>query len=182
MALHDDVKERDGFQCQKCGYKPSQKDRLEAHHIVPSYIGGKDQMENMICLCGKCHDAAPTMVLPSRLLEQGEGDIHIDEYPDLAHHFEQICAKYVATGLPPSLDLWMFGMRSRNKFKIPETIEKTENKIQILYEEYDDFQDCRDWEMAWKVTARLSGYIDSGKSEINDILVGESGQLQFREN
>ena len=41
-----------GAKCANCG---STED-LVYHHIVPISLGGTDNMENMVCLCGTCHD------------------------------------------------------------------------------------------------------------------------------
>ena len=38
--------------CERCGEK---EDPLEADHIVPLALGGKDAMENLQCLCSHCH-------------------------------------------------------------------------------------------------------------------------------
>ena len=43
---------RDGYQCQNCGKKNT---RLEAHHIIYREHGGKDTLENLLCLCETCH-------------------------------------------------------------------------------------------------------------------------------
>lgn len=43
---------RDGYQCQHCSQKNT---RLEAHHIIYTSQGGKDTLDNLITLCGKCH-------------------------------------------------------------------------------------------------------------------------------
>ncbi|MBI1925544.1 HNH endonuclease [Candidatus Poribacteria bacterium] len=44
---------RDDYQCTQCGEKNT---RLEAHHIIPRSLGGKDTITNLITLCKRCHD------------------------------------------------------------------------------------------------------------------------------
>jgi len=39
------------FQCDKCG----KMDDLQLHHIIPRYLGGKDILSNITCLCIDCH-------------------------------------------------------------------------------------------------------------------------------
>ena len=43
---------RDGCQCMECGRSNTV---LEAHHIRPKRSGGSDTLDNLITLCGKCH-------------------------------------------------------------------------------------------------------------------------------
>ena len=46
---------RDNYQCQHCkGH--SKEPRLNVHHIVQRSNGGSDRPDNLITLCGKCHD------------------------------------------------------------------------------------------------------------------------------
>lgn len=44
---------RDGYRCQQCGKRNG---RLEAHHLVFRERGGKDTLNNLLCLCEQCHD------------------------------------------------------------------------------------------------------------------------------
>jgi len=44
---------RDGYQCTQCGEKNT---RLEAHHLIPRSLGGKDTITNLMTLCKPCHD------------------------------------------------------------------------------------------------------------------------------
>jgi hypothetical protein len=44
---------QDRHQCYRCGSK--RKRGLSAHHIVPRIEGGKDDPDNLITLCNKCH-------------------------------------------------------------------------------------------------------------------------------
>ena len=39
--------------CANCG----RAERLEWHHMIPAFLGGTAEPENMICLCASCHDA-----------------------------------------------------------------------------------------------------------------------------
>lgn len=39
--------------CFICGY--SLKPALRVHHIIPVYLGGKDEFDNFILLCSNCH-------------------------------------------------------------------------------------------------------------------------------
>ncbi len=48
--LREAVLRRDG-KCFKCG----RIDRLHMHHLKPRKKGGKDELNNLIALCGKCH-------------------------------------------------------------------------------------------------------------------------------
>ena len=50
---------RDNFTCQKCKFQDKTGIKLEAHHIIPLYLGGKDTLENIITLCFDCHHYAP---------------------------------------------------------------------------------------------------------------------------
>lgn len=43
---------RDGNRCKMCGKSEC---RLEAHHITPRRLGGRDILSNLITLCEKCH-------------------------------------------------------------------------------------------------------------------------------
>jgi len=51
--------ERDNFTCRKCKLIDKEAKCLEAHHIVPLYNGGKDELDNLITLCNDCHHFAP---------------------------------------------------------------------------------------------------------------------------
>ena len=39
-----------GETCQRCG-QPA----MTTHHIIPKRAGGKNKLDNLICLCGSCH-------------------------------------------------------------------------------------------------------------------------------
>ena len=60
------VMERDNHQCQRCHKRtrpplryeygiPSGEIRLQVHHLLPRSLSGKDEMENLVTLCGHCH-------------------------------------------------------------------------------------------------------------------------------
>ena len=42
---------RDNYTCQVCGKRPS----YQVHHIIPRRKGGKDELSNLVTLCGLCH-------------------------------------------------------------------------------------------------------------------------------
>lgn len=48
-----DALRRAGWKCEKCG----KAGRLEVHHKVRIADGGTDELENLQCLCRKCHFA-----------------------------------------------------------------------------------------------------------------------------
>jgi|SRR3989344_1429909 len=50
---------RDNFTCQKCKLRDKTGMKLEAHHIIPIYLGGKDELDNIITLCFDCHKFVP---------------------------------------------------------------------------------------------------------------------------
>jgi 5-methylcytosine-specific restriction protein A len=66
-ALRLDVFERDGFQCQGCGYQAhDSKDRkLHVDHIVPVSMGGTNDIDNLQTLCDRCN-AAKSDRLPDK--------------------------------------------------------------------------------------------------------------------
>ena len=55
QALVSQARDRDCDICQCCGCG----DGSEVHHIEPLFLGGKDELNNLICLCTRCHDDAP---------------------------------------------------------------------------------------------------------------------------
>ena len=47
-----EILERDDEQCVLCG----ETDDLEVDHVVPTYMDGSDDPENLQTLCSGCHD------------------------------------------------------------------------------------------------------------------------------
>ena len=52
MNLRQQVLERDNYTCCECGTSDK---KLETHHKVARRYGGKDEIDNIITLCRKCH-------------------------------------------------------------------------------------------------------------------------------
>lgn len=50
-VIRSNILLRDHFRCQECNYYK----HLEVHHIIPKSKGGKDNPENLITLCQRCH-------------------------------------------------------------------------------------------------------------------------------
>ena len=46
--------------CWRCGYKRS----LERAHIIPATLGGKDEPQNLVLLCKRCHADGPNVADP----------------------------------------------------------------------------------------------------------------------
>ena len=44
---------RDGYKCRHC----RSRENLTPHHMVLRSRGGKDILENLLCLCIRCHNA-----------------------------------------------------------------------------------------------------------------------------
>ncbi len=59
QTLRKKAFERDDFTCQKCKIQDKTARILEAHHITLLVIGGEDNLDNIITLCGDCHHFAP---------------------------------------------------------------------------------------------------------------------------
>ena len=51
--VYEIVAERDDYLCRVCGRKAN-----DVHHIIFRSHGGKDEPDNLICLCRQCHEAA----------------------------------------------------------------------------------------------------------------------------
>ena len=54
----DFVLSRDKYTCQDCGKVGrggSGKDKLQVHHIVPRFMDGSNEPDNLVALCGACH-------------------------------------------------------------------------------------------------------------------------------
>jgi len=50
----------DRFLCEKCG----KSFKISFHHLIFRSHGGTDDFENIMCLCGDCHDKAHGIQLP----------------------------------------------------------------------------------------------------------------------
>ena len=58
--------------CELCG---SPRD-LQAHHIIPVICGGPDTIENILCVCRKCHVLlTPTSLLTKIALSKSEAQL-----------------------------------------------------------------------------------------------------------
>jgi predicted restriction endonuclease len=57
--LKKKVFERDDRTCKKCKIQDKTARILEAHHIIPLYLDGKDDLDNLMTLCSDCHHFAP---------------------------------------------------------------------------------------------------------------------------
>lgn len=54
--------------CELCGSNRE----LQAHHIIPVSLGGRDVEENILCVCAKCH----TPLTPHSVLTKNALNIH----------------------------------------------------------------------------------------------------------
>ena len=59
QTLRKKVFQRDNFTCQKCKLQDRTARVLEVHHIIPMYMKGAENIENVITLCNDCHHFAP---------------------------------------------------------------------------------------------------------------------------
>lgn len=60
---------RNNFTCQFCGAKVDHDD-VEIDHMVPSSMGGSDNLENFACACKKCNQAkSATIAFPRSICE-----------------------------------------------------------------------------------------------------------------
>ena len=61
MSTKKKVKQRDNYRCQICGDPHGKKYdsrvivKIQAHHIIPKFLGGKTIPQNEITLCDLCH-------------------------------------------------------------------------------------------------------------------------------
>ena len=63
---HFDIGETDTWQCEACMREFHINNGLEIHHIN-GRGEGKDVIENLMCLCRKCHDKAHSSVNKSEM-------------------------------------------------------------------------------------------------------------------
>jgi len=59
QTLRKKAFERDNFTCQKCKIQDKTARILEAHHIIPLFMEGDNELQNIITLCSDCHHFAP---------------------------------------------------------------------------------------------------------------------------
>ena len=59
QTLRKNTFERDNFICRKCGFEDKTRNKLEAHHVIPPYAEGEDNIHNTITLSFDCHHFAP---------------------------------------------------------------------------------------------------------------------------
>ena len=48
--------ERDKYQCQLCGSAKN----IQVHHISYENLGCEEEIDDLVCLCSKCHSAVHT--------------------------------------------------------------------------------------------------------------------------
>ena len=66
------IGEQDVVDCEYCGKQARINNGHQIHHIVFKSQGGKDNIENLMCLCFNCHDRAHFHCLPSEKLTKSE--------------------------------------------------------------------------------------------------------------
>lgn len=49
--LRQKVMKRDGYRCRECGFVG----RFEVDHIIPTFDGGTNDLDNLQTLCRSCH-------------------------------------------------------------------------------------------------------------------------------
>jgi hypothetical protein len=52
--IRKSILERDEYRCFRC--ESTNRKNLTVHHIIPRSEGGKENRNNLITLCGNCHD------------------------------------------------------------------------------------------------------------------------------
>ena len=50
--IRREVYKKDNWTCQKCGAKNT---KLYAHHLIPLFEGGSNELKNLVTLCEECH-------------------------------------------------------------------------------------------------------------------------------
>lgn len=71
--LRNEIMERNGFTCQRCGagpedtdpFNPARKVRLHIDHIKPISQGGTDDKNNLLVLCSTCNQGKSNVQPPS---------------------------------------------------------------------------------------------------------------------
>ena len=66
--------ERDGLQCQGCGFVPPHKRHLEIDHKLPRSEGGSNDLDNRVLLCGPCNRAKSNTLTLTGLRKHNERD------------------------------------------------------------------------------------------------------------
>lgn len=56
-SVRQTVRQRDGYECVRCGRAESET-QLEIHHIIPAASGGDHTVDNLATLCRDCHQQA----------------------------------------------------------------------------------------------------------------------------
>jgi hypothetical protein len=59
QTLRKQAFKRDNFTCQKCKIQDKTARILEAHHRIPLFMNGSDNLDNIITLCSDCHHFSP---------------------------------------------------------------------------------------------------------------------------
>jgi len=94
QTLRRQVFERDDFTCQKCKVQDKTARVLEAHHVSPLFMGGEDNLDNVITLCNDRHHFAPNnkQEFENYIKEETDGTLTIliksfnkvrEEHPEL---------------------------------------------------------------------------------------------------
>ena len=79
------VYRREGYRCALC----DGTQYLQVHHVIPRGQGGSSNMDNLICLCSRCHAGAHGIDLIS------EPGYERDRY-ELMADVEQACVEYLS--------------------------------------------------------------------------------------
>ena len=66
------AKDRDGTCCKHCGKYDLW--RLSVHHVLPLGRGGSDGLDNLVTLCGDCHDQCHFTQNPYLFVRNQDGD------------------------------------------------------------------------------------------------------------
>ena len=80
-AMKEALIERDGLQCQGCGFEAPNKRHLELDHKVPKTDGGSDIIDNRVLLCGPCNRRKSNRLTLSGLLVENRKDGHMVNDP-----------------------------------------------------------------------------------------------------
>lgn len=118
-ALRKAVLARDNNTCKCCGLSgPEYISSMDAHHIVEVYLGGKDEIDNLICLCVICH----------RLVhEHARGDLYMRPIHEMDEHERSKFKRIIALGNIIRKGLVMKGLKREDLKKLDkaETIGRT---------------------------------------------------------